>query len=258
MAFTVPDTVNYKSPLVYVQSNVLREPREGRRQFNLNVDWGDTLYAAKKAVNFNFQQNATLDFSQIVCLVVDNSDCGADVRFYFPDTQMTMTIPAYTPYAIVEVMTAARSFILQTGLSNQVVLPTDMTRFQVLNYLPPPVVVPTSDEQQPAAVSAIDGTVVASNTIVAATISGRLESASIVGFFTNNTANTATWRLIDGAGTIIATGRNASIGDDFINIDAFNNYNMKVPFKNGLFFEITQSDLPAGSQYAVNLYYRQR
>lgn len=258
MALIIPPSVNYGSPLVYQVSRAESQPREGKKQFNLNVEWGNALYSTALCVNFNFQQNATLDFSQIVCLVVDNSDCGADVRFYFPDTQMTVTIPARTPYAIVEVMTGAKSFLLQTGLNSQVVLTTDATRFQVLNYLPPPVVVPTSDAQQPAAIAAIAGNTVANTTILASTIDGRLESASIVGFFTNNTANTATWQLKDGTGLLIATGRNASIGGDYTNITAFENYNMKVPFRQGLIFSITQSDLPVGSEYAVNLYYRLR
>lgn len=257
MSTTIPAATNYPNPTVMIPCRSLKRPAEGDYQINFAVEWG-TMGGTNKSVNCNLQNNNVQPFSQIVAMAVDNSDCTADVRFIFPDTGLTITLPAFSPYSVLPIFSNARNFFVVTGLNGQQVEDDDVTRFQLFNFMPPPVSVSISDEQQPAAIAAIDGAAVAVTAIIPAGNDGRLESASIVGFFTNNTANTATWRLIDGDGTVLAIGRNASIGGDFSNITAFENFNMKVPFRDGINFEITQSDLPAGSQYAVNLYYRLR
>ena len=254
MAFTVPAAANYASPLVLQVSNVTKEPTEGRRQVNCNVEWGNSAYSTLKAVNFNFQQNSTLALTQIVCLVVDNSDCGADVRFYFPDTQMTVTVPSYTPYAIVEVATSARSFILQTGINGQTVVSTDMTRFQVLNYLPPPVVIPTSQEQATAVVGNINmGT--ATTTLIASTVNGTLEAVNINLAFNSANSGDGTWSLEDGAGNKIMSGAVSTSSGDKLNLTLASIAGIRVRFSQGIVLKCTQTAV-LGAVINTNLYYR--
>lgn len=150
MSILVPAAVNYPSPLVALPSKMMnQEPPEGRMQIPITVDWA-TMGGANNCVAFNFQNNATLPMSKISALSVDNSDCGMDVRFVFPDTGETITVPALTPKLIIEIPTNGTSFYLVGTLNLQIEEPGDQTRFSILNYVPPPIAVPITTAQTPA------------------------------------------------------------------------------------------------------------
>src|ERR1700761_8517018 len=101
MSIVIPQgAVNYQSPLVAVPDINQQQPREGMKLISCEIDWGSTDKGSG-AVFFNLQNNATLEVSQICGLVVDNSNCGADLEFVFPDTSTTIGIPAYAPYTVV-------------------------------------------------------------------------------------------------------------------------------------------------------------
>src|SRR6185437_7618311 len=64
-------------------------PSEGRRYIPVNIGWaGDGA-----TYQMNVNGLTTQPFSQIVMIDVDNSQCGAEVTFYFPDSSDTLTIP---------------------------------------------------------------------------------------------------------------------------------------------------------------------
>ena len=139
MSLIIPPAKNYQSPLVALRSNLGRDPIEGPMQIPLEFDW-TTMGAQSGTTNtwacyVNLQNLTTQAFSQICGLKVDNSLCGSDVEFIFTDTQEIVTVPAYCPLAVVPVFSAATQFYA-VALSAQT---GDVTRAQILNYVPPPV-----------------------------------------------------------------------------------------------------------------------
>lgn len=131
MPLTIPVSINYPSPLRALPSRSQDEPIEGRLQIPCEVLWG-TMGGTTKAVTFNVTGNDVLRFSQISALKIDNRACGVDVTFIFPDTQETITIPAYSPLSITPVLSNSLTFYVSAPGA----LSADATRFQVLNYTP--------------------------------------------------------------------------------------------------------------------------
>lgn len=177
MPITTPQPKNYGSPLIAFPSFVLNEPTEGRKFVSCEIPWTDDFAGTGKSVLVDMQFNATLAFSQITALQIDNSQCGSDIQFVFRDTGEVVTIPAYSPYDLVPVLTNNRAMTV-TALG-PVVLDTDVTRFQILNHLPPPVTVSTSDEQNIIATNSI-AFVPSTTALLPATVNGRMEFAQII------------------------------------------------------------------------------
>lgn len=251
MPISIPAATNYPSGLVAIPSRVLSDPREGNKSIPCEVDW-NIMGGVNQSLYFNLQNNATLEFSQIVALKVDNSQCGADVQFIFPDTNETVTIPAYTPDAIVEVFTNQTQFyLIALGA-----IATDVTRFQILNFLPPPVVVPVSTEQRTAVVGAISAGAAAATQIIPTTINGTLENLSVQFGVSNPAADSnAIATFTDGTGKLIArcpafvrTGVPA-------NATLLNLTFAAVRFSGGISCTVSGL-LIAGGEFDVNAYYR--
>lgn len=256
MPLTIPPAKNFASPLVMQVSRMGTEPVEGRRQVNCEVPWSQ--YPGN-CVNFNMNSNATLDWSQTVALVVDNSSCGADVTFYFPDSGDTLTIPAYNPKTICEVFTASKQFYLITALNSQVVLSNDVTRFILLNYMPPPIAVPTSEEQNVAALSAIvaGGSTVPSTTLVASTISGTLETLYVYRGSPQTGLSgpgSQTWSIEDGTSKVFANGTFAGGNLSSWNVPVLQLSGLRYRFSGGLVFIQAGDNL--GGTWSVNAGYR--
>lgn len=250
MGLSVPPAVNYPSPLVAVPIRFREPPREGDRAIVCEVTWG-TMGGPSFCVNFNLQNNTYLEFSQIVALSVDNSACGADVQFIFPDTADTLTIPAFSPKSIVEVFTNQTQFyLLAIGP-----VPGDITRFTILNSLPPPVAVPTSQEQNSAVVNNIPANAVTTTTLVPATVNGTVESISVGYQGASGTGGSGVFEIRDGANRLIAGGQVGNAGSN-LNATPLNLADIRVRFTGGLVFKITTAEPQAGSAYFVNLYYR--
>jgi hypothetical protein len=179
MSLILPPAKNYQSPLIAFPSRLLRDPPDGPRQIPMEFDWAAMGMAsgsgstAQTAISVNLSNNAPLRFSQIVSLKVDNSLCGCDVQFVFTDTQETVLVPAYAPNAIFPVFTDQTQFV---AIAMGTVLASDVTRVQVLNFVPPPVDLEPSQEQyytQTTGLSA--GAVNADLQLVPATVNGTLE-----------------------------------------------------------------------------------
>jgi hypothetical protein len=223
----------------------------------IEIDWNN-MGGPQYCVAINLQNNATLNFSQIVALSVDNSDCGSDIRFIFPDTGETTTIPAGAPKVIIEVFTNQVQFYVQAGINSQIVSSGDQTRFSIHNTMPPPIAIPVTQEQQFANAAAI-ATSVGSTQLIAAGQNGRLEGVDIMFQFPTSTdpAKTCTWQLVDGDSNVIATGTVASTSLNATNLPGvFRQSDMAVTFVDGLSFEITVSTIAPDGTASVNLYYR--
>lgn len=174
MSLTIPPAKNYQSPLIAVPMRLLRPPADGPRGISLEFDWATMgmQTGSQSAIYVNLSNNANLRFSQIVSLKVDNSQCGADVQIIFTDTSDTVIIPAGEPNAVFPVFTDQTQFY---AIARGVIVSTDVTRIQVLNFVPPPVALNSSDEQNVVTSSTafMESTGVH---LVAATESGTLQS----------------------------------------------------------------------------------
>jgi len=254
MPINLPPAVNYQSPLVAVPTRYGQDPREGPKLIACEINWA-TMGGAGQCVNFNLQNNTTLEFSQIVALSVDNSQCGADIQFVFPDTTETTTIPAYSPKTIIPVFTNQTQFFCLA----QGALASDVTRFSIHNSLPPPIAVPTTQHQNVAANGGLNVINVASTQLIPTGINGTLED--IYGYYpaSSSSAGAATWQLVDGASNVIAAGQITTSGSStpssastFISLT-----NCAIRFTNGVKFQILTSTMVSGAAVAsVTLGYR--
>lgn len=260
MPYRVPPAVNYPGPLVMVKDRYKANPVEGFNMVPADIDWG-TMGGADHCVEINLQVNATLNFSQICALVVDNSDCACDIRFVFPDTGVTVTIPAYSPYDVYPVFTNNVQFYVQAGLNGQVVQSTDQTRMSIHNSVPPPISIPTTEAQQFASVASIDAATAATTTIIPAGTNGRLEDVDIFGTVAvqSNPYRTFVWKLKDNASTpnVFAQGTVAAFQANAQNISQIYNMNgLARTFVDGLYLEIVSTNLDAQGTLSVNVGYR--
>lgn len=251
MGISVPPAINYQSPLVALPTRWDQPPNEGSKIIPVEVDWA-TMGGTSNTVAFNLQNNATLEFSQIVAISIDNSACGADIQFIFPDTSETLSIPAYSPKIIVPVFTNQRQFWLTAPNAES----EDITRFALLNSLPPPIAVPTTQEQN---FDVFINTNVAgsSNTqLLAAAINGTLENIS-VNFCCGGDAGVSNfqWTIQDGNSNVIAGGQvraNANQNTPQLSLN-----DLRVRFQSGLKLIWTNSgNLGVNAVLPINLYYR--
>lgn len=178
MGLLTPPSKNYVSPLITIPSRYFTDPPEGPKQVPLEFDWTTMGFQTPGtniwAVSVNVQNNAVLNFSQICSIKVDNSACGSDVQFMFTDTGDVVTIAAGDPCSIVPVFSGATQFVA-VALGAE---PEDVTRAQLLNFVPYPVTVPPTVEQNNVTTSGLFTTSAATN-IIPAGISGTLEQLLI-------------------------------------------------------------------------------
>jgi hypothetical protein len=248
MPLTIPVAKNYPNQLVAIPSRVLSDPPEGNKTIPVEIDWA-TMGGPGNCVTLNVQNNAALSFSQIVALSIDNSACGADVEFIFPDTGETTEIPAYAPKTIVELFTNQLQFFVSCPNAAS----EDITRFSILNFLPPPVAVEVSKEQNFAIESAISLTAVGSTEITAAT--GTLEAFQINGLLGVGAGDIGAIELIDGNNNVIWQGQFYSLAAAS-NLPPITMSDLSVRINGGVYLKVTSTNLPAGSTATVNLYYR--
>lgn len=268
MALAVPASVNYPNPSVMIPDVWMRkDPPEGPQMIPCEVLWG-VMGGSAKCVSFNMQNggNGSVNqFSQVAALSIDNSKCGASVVFIFSDTQETITIPAYSPKVIVPVFSRSVTFFLSAQGQT---LSADVTRFIVHNTLPPPLAVPTSQEQSLAAVSGqlcVDGAQV--YPVLAAGNSGTLELGCAMMSSSNVGGGSwaAKFELKDGDGKLIGSWSWAAFpgGDPTFNPDfcamAWNVQAAHVRFNDGLSIMQTMlsGTMAVDSTYLnLNAYYR--
>lgn len=253
MSLKSPPAVNYSDPWVMMPAVLNRKAPEGEKQAAFEVAWA-TQGGVNNSVSFNMQNQTTATFSQICALAVDNSDCGMDVRFLFPDTGYTVTIPAAAPSLIIPVFTNQVQFFLIGTVNNEVEEPKDITRFTVLNFCPPPIAVPPTTAQELGALSftTVDGT--ASTPLIPA--SSVYSSGSVQGIqarFSGLTtgAGVAIFKIVDGAGQQIAWFQMAAATATVYNVELYNLNPCDIRYSGGLFLQ--QSGAVIGGQVAISI-----
>ena len=254
MTLSVPPAVNYQSPLIAVPTRWDQAPIEGSKIIPCEVDWG-TMGGTNHCVSFNLQNNATLNFSQIVALSIDNSLCGSDIEFIFPDTTETLFIPAYAPKTIVPVFTNQTQFWLSCSNAQS----EDITRFSILNSMPPPVAIPTTQEQNAALQS--DVTTASSGSpsstqIIPIGVNGTIENIFITyNIYANATGGSVSWALVDGNGKTVCKGYNFGNLNNWASGISFSLSDMRIRFQNGLSFNWSSQSVAAGAS-DINVFYR--
>jgi hypothetical protein len=260
VAIVVPGVaVNYPNALLAVglKNSCVpggQQPQNGAQCIPVEVDWG-SMGGTSKIVGFNVgASGGTRKFEDICAIHVDNSGCGSDIQFIFTDTQETYTVAAYDPYALFPVFTKSNTFYVIAGINGETVESQDTTRFSIFNFVPPPVVLPLSEEQNQVSVTGIDmGT--ASTQLVPTGVNGTLEDAWItLGLAASNTGS-ATWMLEDGSSNVIAQGTVQVSSGSKINLTLLQLNDIRVRFTNGLKMLCTQS-ANIGGTVTANLYYR--
>lgn len=254
MGIVVPGTaVNYPNPMLALESPFGREPKN-RKQIPVEIDWG-SMGGSLFNVSFNLAASANpQSFEQLCAVHVDNSSCGSDIEFVFTDTSETIVIPKYTPYALVPIFSRSLQFFVVAGINSETVESTDVTRFTLFNFVPPPVVVPQSVEQSFASTTGIDmGT--ATTQLVPTGVNGSLEGGFISLALAASNTGSGTWALEDGTGAIIAQGQIQVSSGSKINLTLWQESGVSIRFTNGLKMVCTQS-AAIGGTISANLYYR--
>jgi hypothetical protein len=248
MPINIPPAVNYQSPLNAVPTFFAQEPREGRKMIGCEIDWG-VMGGDNNCVNLNLQNNATLEFSQIVTLSIDNSLCGADIEFIFPDTTESLSIPAYAPKCIVPVFTNQTQFFCWAPGA----IAGDVTRFSIHNSMPPPVTVPFTVEQQVLTNSNITADGSATVALLGASVNGTLEAIQIMRNGPVTTGGTQNYSIADGSGNLTINGQFSS-QNTTVNFVMLDLNPMHVRFTGGLNF--MQSGANMGGKWVVNGLFR--
>lgn len=249
----IPPAMNIGQFPVAIPSIMYKPAPEGPQGITFNLDWSVPIAKGLTAVEINLQNNATLNFSQICGLIVDNSNCGADLDFIFPDTDVTVSIPAYAPYTVLQVNTQQTQFYLN-GLG---IIAGDRTTFSVLNYAPSPVAVPITVQQQTASASsiAIDG--VTLTNILPVGTNGTIRGININVAWADAPApfnNLLT--LQDGTGRVIWAGNIAGMsGVQTFNAALADLSNLNVRFRNGLILK-QLGGFAVGGTLDANVFYR--
>jgi hypothetical protein len=165
----IPPAVNYQAPIVSIPTLYNNAPKEGRRMVPITIPWNSA--GPNNCVYINTSQNTPNPISQIVALAVDNTRCGSDVIFSFPDTQQTITVPTGES-VVIPVFTGSLSFYVLSPDA----LSTDVTNFIIHNSLPPAI-----DINKSRFVNVVSSVIVATNT----TLSEQLIPVGVNGTITD-------------------------------------------------------------------------
>jgi hypothetical protein len=248
LSFPVPITIppfnQYQAPVVPLRGLWNVKPQEGDRFATFEVDWMVTT--TERAVQIAFSANSPVAFSQIVALCVDNRRSGYDVDFVFPDSNFTITVPAHNQ-SVFPVFTNALMFyvIAQSG-----VVAGNITVFQVLNSMPPPISINPTSSQTADAVNGVELNAGNTAQVVPDTVSGSINGFIITLTFAGST--TAELQLVDGTGAVLWADTAAGVDgtNQVINISGLN-----VRFVNGVSLRVLASTTPDISQANISIFY---
>jgi hypothetical protein len=242
----IPPFSQYQAPLFPLRGLWNAPPVEGDMFVAAEIDWG--TYPPGQAVQLALSGNSPVAMSQIVALSVDNSRCGTDIRFVFPDSGFTLVVPAHDS-GVYPVFSNALSFYVVALAAGG----SDVTSLNVHNSMPPSIAVQRSTLQNSVAVLGIP-TSNGQTTLVAPPRSGTLNGLSIVIDY-NVTAAGERMQLTvyDGTAAILWNTTFAS-AIDTVGVQPYSIGGLAARFVNGLFFGVAASTVLA-TDISVNAYY---
>jgi hypothetical protein len=236
--------LQYQAPLIALAGRWNQPPPEGDKFIPVEIDWGS--YAPAKAVQIAISSWSVVEFSQVVAIGCDNSRSGADVDFLFPDTGRQLTVPAYCQGLFPVISNSLMFYVI-----GAVAQAGDVTVFEILNSLPPPVAVLPSQEQTHAGISGVPLFTNGTSAIVPAGTTGTVQGFSAVLSNTGASAATAVVSLQDGAGNVIWVSTVDVQAGQTIPISQSN---LKLRFVNGLNLVISGATGTVGG-INMNVYY---
>lgn len=225
-----------------LRSLAFETPKEGRRYIPVEIDWTGT----PTTYEVNVAGLTTQTFSQMVMLDIDNTQSGADVTFYFPDSTDTLVVPADSA-GLFPIFTNALLMYVSAPLA----LASDITRFRILNYRQEPIANPPPEFSDVA--TALNLTAPGTTAILPATQSGTL-----VGYTVNFTGNANAGGFSGWTGALIdhASGKTIEQGSIIVPTASaesqiiMNTTGIALRFAGGLDFTITNFDAAWTSQQA--------
>ena len=245
MPLIIPEFVQYQGTLFPLRGLWNAAPIEGDRFVNLEVDWGSPGLLGVSCVQVQLSGNSPVAFSQIAALSVDNSRCGSDVDFVFPDSGFLLTVPAFNQ-GIYPIFSNALMFYINAPLAGF----GDITIAQVLNSVPPPVAIQPTSEQEQQGSGEISLAANATSTVVSPPTSGTLNGFSLL--LALPATGGVNLFLVDGTGKNLWSGTIQGTGQTLpINVSG-----LHVRFQDGLFLQVSGTTMTAGSVVA-NAYFSQ-
>jgi hypothetical protein len=248
MPLTIPPFSQYQAPLVPLRGVWNTPPPEGDKFVNIEVDWLVNT-SNLTAVQFALAGNSPVALSQIAALAIDNSRSGADVVFLFPDSGFSLSIPSHEG-GVFPVFTNALMFYAIAANAQS----GDVTVFQVMNSIPPPVPVSPTFAQNHAGISAAS-IVNGSTPIVAAPISGTLNTISLSIAATATSAGSFNVAFVDGNSRTVWEGVFSVAAGGVPQEFPVNLTGLSIRFANGLAMVISgEVNITGGAIYG-NVYY---
>lgn len=247
MPLTIPNFVQFQAPLFPLRGLWNASPPEGDRFVNAEIDWGTPGLTGASCVQFQLSGNSPVAFSQIVAMSVDNSRCGSDVDFIFPDSGFILTVPAFNQ-GVYPVFTNALMFYANSPLA----VLGDVTIVQILNSMPPPVAIQPSSEQQQAGLANLNLNTNGTTAIIPASVAGgTIDAMSITIAIASGATGAGQLELVDGTGQILwETIVEADVGNTSINLTG-----LRLRFRNGVNAVVLGSTLTGVTFATINLYY---
>jgi hypothetical protein len=219
---------------------------EGDQFVNVECDW--LVSPPGNAVQFSLSGNSPVALSQIVALAVDNGRCGADVDFIFPDSGFVLTVPAHNQ-GVFPVFTNALMFYASAPASAV----GDITIFQILNSLPPPIPIAPSEAQNHVQITG-EPITVGSLVVVPAGVNGTLNTLSLsIAISAGAGGENGQFQLFDGTGRVLWSGYYVADAATAYNIPV-NLSGMSLRFINGINL-VTLAGTTLTGGINVNVYY---
>lgn len=247
LSLIIPPFSQFQGQLIPLRGLWNSAPLEGDRFINAEIDW-ITATGGLQAIQLAVGGNSPVALSQIAALFVDNSRCGSDVSFLFPDSGFELVVPAHS-----QVLSPVLSNALQFYAIAKNAAAGDVSILQILNSVPPPIPITPSTLQSTAFATAV--TFAAGNTqIVPVGVNGTLEYISInLDVQTAGTAGAVDIVLLDQTHTLWSVPINLPINST-ANLP-FNVGPLNVRFTGGIVFTIGPVTGFTGNFASVSLYY---
>jgi hypothetical protein len=247
MPLQIPAFSQYNAPMPPLRGLWNRPPAEGEYFVSAEIDWLSS--PPSTAVQFSLSGNSPVALSQIVALICDNGRSGSDVSFVFPDTGFELVVAARNQ-GVFPVFTNALMFY---AVSLNAIL-GDVTVLQIANSMPPPIPIVATSAQNHASVAGILLNVNGTTQIVPATVSGTLNSLSVMITASSGTsAGSAALTLVDGSSKIIWQTE-VSLAPSLTQTIPINLAGLSLRFTGGLSLNVGNTSL-TGQYVVVNAYY---
>jgi hypothetical protein len=135
-AIVAPGPVSvYNGSYTALPAYTLRPPHEGNKTIPVELRWLSQAQPPSYTISFNARSRQVTPLSQISGLHIDNTNCSSSVNILFPDTGFLVVIgpnlEGYYP-----VLTGGLECFFWIDINP---LAQDVTRVQILNFVPPPI-----------------------------------------------------------------------------------------------------------------------